>query len=327
MKINTEALKLSKHLFSDSINSLPTRNGYGEGVVIAGEKNKDVVVLCADLTDSTKSKDFANKFPNRFFQVGVAEQNLAGIAAGLGLSGKIPFMASYAVFSPGRNWDQIRVSICYSQSNVKIVSSHAGLATGPDGATHIALEDIALMRALPNMVVISPADFYEAKKATLLAAQHNGPVYIRLARENTPVFTTENSPFEIGKAQILAEGDTVTVIATGPIVYEALCAANKLYKEKNISCEVINVSTIKPLDEETILKSAEKTKKVVTIEEHQKFGGLGSAVAELLSTKLPTPLKILAIKDTFTQSGTYEELKETYGLDQTSIEKAISTMS
>jgi transketolase len=323
MKIFDKELKLSRNLFLPAIDKNDTRSGYGEGVVIAGDTNEDIVVLTADLTDSTKSRNFANKYPQRFFEVGVAEQNLAGIAAGLGLSGKIPFMASYAVFSPGRNWDQIRVSICFSNSNVKIVSSHAGFGTGPDGPTHIALEDIAMLRALPNITIVSPADFYEAKKAVVIAAQTPGPFYIRLTRAETPVFTTEETPFEIGKAQQLTEGKDITIIATGNTVYDSLLVAKKLKDTQNISCEVINCSTIKPLDKKTILDSASKTKKVVTVEEHQIYGGLGGAIAELLATELPTHMKILGVQDTFTESGGYEELKYKYGINIDRIEKAV----
>lgn len=314
-----EAIHLSKEIFSAKIKLEPTRNGYGDGVVLAGKSDPNVVVLCADLTESTRSEDFKKQFPERFIEVGVAEQNMAGISAGLAIGGKVPFMASYATFSPGRNWDQIRVSICYSENNVKIIGAHAGLSVGPDGATHQALEDIAITRVLPNLVVISPCDYEEAKKATIAAAKYVGPVYIRLAREKTPVFTTPQTPFEIGKANILMEGRDITLISTGPIVYETLKASQELKLKYGISCEVINVSTIKPLDEKTILNSARKTGKVVTVEEHQIYGGLGGAVAELLSQKLPTPMKIMGIENTFGESGQYIELLEKYGISDNHI--------
>jgi len=310
---------LHKNIFTSKLDEIPTRNGYGEGVVEAGKADENVVVLCADLTESTRSEDFSKKFPKRFFQMGVAEQNMAGVAAGLALNGKVPFIASYAVFSPGRNWDQIRVSICYSEANVKIVGAHAGLSVGPDGATHQALEDIALMRVLPNMTVLNPCDYEEALKATVAAAKHKGPVYIRLAREGTPVFTTKDTPFEIGKAETFMEGRDITIFSTGPILYEAMKAAKELEEKHKISCEVVNVSTIKPLDTKTILAAARKTRKVVTVEEHQENGGLGGAVAELLSQEFPVEMKIIGVKDTFGESGDPKELWEKYGISMHNI--------
>lgn len=315
---------LSKKILTDNVDKAATRDGYGEGVLEAGKDNKDIVVLTADVTESTRNESFKNKYPNRFFSVGVAEQNLAGIAAGLALSGKIPFMASYATFSPGRNWDQIRVSICYSNANVKIVGAHAGISVGADGATHQALEDLALTRVLPNLTVISPADAKEAKKATIAAAKHQGPVYIRLHRSNTPIMTLEKTPFEIGKAQVWAKGSDITICATGPMVYQALEAAQELQKEHHIKAEVINVATIKPLDKETILKSAKKTKKVITVEEHQIAGGMGSAIAELLSEEFPVQIARIGVNDTFGESGQPELLLEKYGLTaQHIVNKAI----
>lgn len=316
--ISPEA-KLSKRIFTEDIKFKATRDGYGYGVLNAGEKNEGVVVLTGDLTESTRNHHFKERFPKRFIEVGVAEQNMAGIAAGLALEGKIPFMASYATFSPGRNWDQIRVSICYSKANVKIVGAHAGLSVGPDGATHQALEDIAITRVLPNLVVLSPADYNEAVKVTLAAAEYEGPVYIRLAREKTPIFTTKASPFEIGKAQILSSGTEVTIISTGAITYEALKAAHELNNKYGISCEVINCPTIKPLDKETILGSARKTGKVVTVEEHQVAGGLGGAISEFLSQTHTVPIKIIGIQDSFGESGKPEELLEKYGLSSNHI--------
>lgn len=310
-----EKAYLSEDIFTSKLKKIATRDGYGDGVVEAGKKNKDVVVLSADLTDSTRSDSFKKQFPERFIEVGIAEQNMAGIAAGLALSGKVPFIASYATFSPGGNWDQVRVSICYSKANVKIVGSHTGLSAGPDGATHQALEDIALTRVLPNLTVLYPADYEEAKKATIAAAKHQGPVYLRLAKVETAAFTTPKTPFEIGKAQVLMEGKDFTLISAGPILYEVMKAAQELKLKRGISCEVINLATIKPLDNKTILKSVEKTRKVVTVEEHQIYGGLGGAISELLSQKLPVPIKIIGVEDTFGESGNYEELWEKYGLN------------
>lgn len=315
-----ETANLHKKIFGSSLERIPTRNGYGEGVVEAGEKNDKVVVLCADLSESTRSHLFRAKFPKRFIQVGVAEQNMAGISAGLALDGKIPFMASYSVFNPGRNLDQIRTSICYSKANVKIVGSHSGLSPAPDGATHQALEDIAITRSLPNLTVISPADYQEAKKATLESAKHNGPVYIRLARKATPVFTTQDTPFDIKKAQTFMEGRDVTVFSTGPILYEAMRAAHNLRLKHEIICEVVNISTIKPLDKRTVLEKAKKTRKVVVVEEHQVNGGLGGAISEYLGQNYPIPIKIIGVEDTFGESGKYEELLEKYELNEQHIE-------
>lgn len=300
-----------------------TRDGFGEGLAEAGKLNNDIVVLTADLTDSTRSTEFEKLFPERFVEVGVAEQNMAGIAAGLALSGKIPFINSYAVFSPGRNWDQIRVSICLTNANVKIAGFHAGLSAGPDGATHQALEDIAMLRVLPNMIVLSPCDYFEAKRVAMAAANHKGPVYIRLFKEPALPITKENDPFEIGKAYVLHEGKDVTVISAGPILSEVLAAQKELKSENSVSCEVINCVTIKPLDEETILKSVKKTQKVVVVEEHQIAGGLGSAICELLSQKMPVKVKLMGMHDSFGESGKYSELLQKYGLDKKSIKNSI----
>src|SRR3989338_11665477 len=243
---------LNPNLFSKKVELIPTRNGYGDGIVAAGERDASVVVLCCDLTESTRSLAFAKKFPDRYFEVGVAEQNMAGIAAGMASEGKIPFIASYAVFSPGRNWDQIRVSICYSEYPVKIIGAHAGISVGPDGATHQALEDIAIMRVLPNMTVLSPCDWLEAKKATIHSLDIKGPVYFRLSRDKVPVITTEETPFKIGKAEVFRDGSDVTVVGSGQLVYEALVAAKQLEKEC-ISVRVVNNHTIKPIDKAAII--------------------------------------------------------------------------
>ncbi len=297
-----------KKLKSDS-----TRAGFGKGLVEVAKNDKRVVALTADLTESTKLLEFQRQFPERFFEVGVAEQNLAGVAAGLALSGKIPFMTSYAVFSPGRNWDQIRVSIAYNQANVKIVGSHAGLNVGPDGATHQALEDIALMRVLPHMTVVVPADTEQARQATIAIANYRGPVYLRLTRSNTPIFISAKSNFKIGQAQVLQSGSDVTLIACGPLVYQTLLAAEEL-KKQGISATVINCHTIKPLDVKTIIAEVKKTGAVVTIEEHQRVGGLGSVIAETLAARYPVPQEFVAVEDTFGESGQAEELLEKYGL-------------
>jgi len=312
----------SKIQISKQIELKACRDGFGEALLELGKKNKDVVVVSADLAESTRCLEFGKKYPSRFIEVGVAEQNMIGIASGLALEGEIPFCCSFAVFSPGTNWEQIRLSVCYNQANVKIVSSHAGLNVGEDGATHQALEDMALMRALPNMIVIAPCDFEETKKVVLEATKIKGPVYIRYGREKTPVITTKQSKFQIGQANILRQGKDITIIACGPMVYEALLVAEELAKQK-ISVEVINCHTIKPIDKATIIKSAKKTGKVVTIEEHQVNGGLGGAVAEVLAQNYPVPMKIIGMPDKFGESGTAEQLLNKYGLNYKAIINAI----
>ena len=297
-----------------------TRDGFGEALLELGKKNKDVVVVSADLAESTRVHHFAKRYPERFVEVGVAEQNMLGVATGLALEGKIPFAASYGTFSPARNWDQLRISVCYSNNNVKIVATHTGLSVGPDGASHQALEDIAITRCLPNLVVLAPADFNETKLATLAAAKHLGPVYMRLTRPNSPIFT--NGPFAIGQAQILVPGQDVTIIGAGPILYEALLAAHELAKQK-IKVEVINCASIKPLDKNTILRSVKKTKRVITLEDHQVMGGLGSAIAELLSEHLPVPIKMIGVRDQFGRSGQAEELWNKYEMTHPYIIKNI----
>ncbi|MDQ3123440.1 MAG: transketolase family protein [bacterium] len=293
----------------------PTRKGFGRGLKKAGELDKNVVAACADLTDSTQISVFKEAFPDRYIEIGVAEQNLVTVGSGLAAMGKIPFVSSYAAFSPGRNWEQIRTTICLNERPVKIVGAHAGLYTGPDGATHQMLEDITLMRVLPHMVVIVPGDSVEAEKATLaLAADKKNPGYIRLARDATAVMTTEKTPFEIGKAQIWTEGSDVTIISTGPMTYYALLAAEKLFKD-GIDAEVVHVATIKPLDNATILKSIQKTGCAVTVEEAQIAGGLGGAIAELLVENHPAPMRRIGVKDKFGESGKPEELLELHGID------------
>lgn len=321
--LNKEA-KLNKKLFDEDVEMVPIRNGYGEGLVSAGIKDENVVVLCADLTESTRSHLFAEKFPERFFQLGVAEQNMAAVAAGLGVSGKIPFISSYAAFSPGRNWEQIRTTISYNDSNVKIAGSHAGISVGPDGATHQAVEDIATMRVMANMNVFVPCDSIEAKKATEAAAQIWGPVYIRLAREKTPVVTTKQSPYTPGKIQILWQSRKVeaAIIACGTLVYNALLAARELETE-GIGTIVVNNHTVSPMDEDGIKNVAKKTGAVVTVEEHQVAGGMGSAVAELLAKKNPMPQEFVGLQGIFGESGPPEKLIEKYGMGVKDIKRAV----
>jgi len=316
--------KLNPKLFELAVEQVAVRKGYGEGLLEAGKLNEKVVALCADLTESTQTLAFAKEFPNRFVQIGVAEQNLAAVASGMAAMGKIPFITSYAMFSPGRNWEQIRTTVAYNNQPVKIVGSHAGVSVGPDGGTHQAIEDIAIMRVVPNMDVVVPCDAIEAKKATLAIAQTTRPAYLRLAREKTPVITTEATPFVLGKANMLWRGDSaqVAIMACGPMVFNALAAAKKLAEQK-ISVTVTNVHTIKPLDEETILRVATEAGKVVTVEEHQIAGGLGSAVAELLSEKKPMTVVRLGVHDQFGQSGTQPELIDHYGMSVDDIVEAV----
>lgn len=314
---------LNPKLFDGDIEYVPIRNGFGEGLLEAGKKDKRVVGLCADLTESTRMHHFAEKFPERFIEIGVAEQNLATVGSGMAAMGKIPFISSYAMFSPGRNWEQIRTTICYNDRPVKIAGSHAGISVGPDGGTHQAIEDIAITRVIPNMVVLVPCDSIEAKKATIAAAQTDTPVYIRLAREKTPVVTTEKTPFKIGKAEVFREGGSkeVGIIAAGSLMHHALVAAEDLNKE-GIGTSVLNLSTIKPLDQEGVLKFAQEHRGIVTVEEHQIRGGMGSAVAEFLAQKHPMPIEFVGVDDKFGQSGTPAELIEHYGMGVEGIKKA-----
>jgi len=298
--------------------SKDTRSGFGAGLTELGKTNENVVALCADLTGSLKMDEFAKNHPERFIQVGIAEANMMGIAAGLTIGGKIPFTGTFANFSTGRVYDQIRQSIAYSYKNVKICASHAGLTLGEDGATHQILEDIGLMKMLPGMTVINTCDFNQTKAATLAIAEHHGPVYLRFGRPKVPNFTSENQKFEIGKAVQLTEGSDVTIVATGHLVWEALEAANVL-NEEGISAEVINIHTIKPLDDQAILNSVRKTNCIVSAEEHNYLGGLGESVARVLSKHLPTPQEFVATNDTFGESGTPAQLLEKYGLNQNAI--------
>lgn len=310
---------LSVDLYKKEVKQEPIRAGFGRGLVLAGDRNPSVVALCADLTDSTKMGDFAKKYPERFVQIGIAEQNLVTVASGMALMGRVPFVSSYAAFSPGRNWEQIRTTVCLNEANVKIIGSHAGVSVGPDGATHQMLEDIALMRVLPNMTVVVPCDSIEAEKATTAIAGIQGGAYLRLAREKSPVVTTAATPFSLNKALVLREGSDVTIVACGIMVYQALMAAEALAK-KGIEAEVINCAVIKPLDMTTILNSAKKTGRVITCEEAQINGGLGGAVAELLAEKHPVPMRRIGMKDHFGESGKPDELLEYFGLTAKGIE-------
>lgn len=314
---------LDDGILSDDVVMEPIRAGFGRGLKKAGDNDPNVVALCADLTDSVQMSAFRDAFGARFIEVGVAEQNLVTVASGLARAGKVPFTASYAAFSPGRNWEQIKTTAALNDMPVKVVGGHAGLMTGPDGATHQMLEDIALMRVMPNMVVVVPGDSIEAEKATLAIAMNGKPSYLRLARDKTPVFSTEQSPFEIGKAYVLRPGRDVTLLGTGAMTYELLVAADLLAKSHGIDAEVVHVPTIKPLDTDTILRSVEKTGRAVTAEEAQIVGGLGSAVTELLSEFLPCPVKRLGVEDRFGESGSPREVIEQFGLDGKSLSKKI----
>ena len=319
-------LKLNPKIFNQDCEQEPIRKGFGQGLLLAGEQDKNVVALCGDLKDSTYINLFAEKFPERFVEVGVAEQNLVTVASGMSAMGKIPFCGSYAIFSPGRNWEQIRTTIAYNDRKVVIVGSHAGISVGPDGGTHQMTEDIALMRVMPNMEVFSPCDAVEAKKVTMALAKTKGPAYIRLAREKTPVITTEETPFEINKAQIFWMPDVglaqVGIIATGASVFRALVAAKELEAE-GIKTKVMNLSSIKPIDSDAIIALAKETKKIITVEDHQVAGGMGSAVVEVLVQSYPVPIEFVGIKDKFGQSGNPEELIEHYNIGKDSIKEAV----
>ncbi|RJR28151.1 transketolase family protein [Candidatus Microgenomates bacterium] len=317
-------LNLNKNIFKKGVEKLPTRDGYGHGLVQAGEKDERVVALCADLAESTRTEWFREKFPERYVEIGVAEQLLATVASGMANYGKIPFIASYATFSPGRNWEQIRTSVALNDVPVKIAGCHAGISVGPDGATHQALEDLAIMRVMPNMIVVSPCDAIEAQKATYEAAFNDKPTYIRFHREKTPVMTTENTPFKIGRAEVFWESSDpqVAIIATGPLVYEALTAAKKLNTSK-INTLVINCHTIKPIDERAIIKAAKLTGAVVSVEEHQVAGGLGGAVSEVLSRNFPVPMEFVGMPDSFGESGDPNKLLKKYGMKSTDIITAV----
>lgn len=322
--MHNTTFKLNSDIFSDDVEQVPLRNGFGEGLVDAADADSNVVGLCADLTGSTRMQAFAEKYPERFVQIGVAEQDLAVVASGLAAMGKVPFVTSYAMFSPGRNWEQIRTTICYNDVPVKIIGSHAGVSVGPDGGTHQAVEDMAIMRVIPRMTVIAPCDTHEARRATVAMAQTSDPTYMRLAREKTPVMTTEKTPFAIGKAYELwrSEAVDVAIIGCGPLLHHALRAAHEL-AEKGIGTVVLNSHTIKPLDDAAIIALAKEAGAVVTVEEHQAAGGLGGAVAELLSQEYPVPIERVGVQDVFGQSGTPDELIAHYALDAPAIAEAV----
>ncbi|MEK7130423.1 MAG: transketolase C-terminal domain-containing protein [Patescibacteria group bacterium] len=314
-------LNLNPKIFDKDVEQVPTRFGYGEGLVELGKINPNVIALTGDLSASTRVDAFGKAYPERFIECGIAEQNMMGIAAGLALSGKIPFVASYAVFVPGRCWDQLRVSVCYSNANVKVAGAHAGISVGPDGATHQALEDIASVRAIPNLTIIVPCDSIETKKATIAAANIKGPVYFRFTREKTPVITTDKTPFKVGQAEILHEGKDASIIVCGPLVYQSLIAADKLAQE-GIKVRVINNHTIKPLDEKTIIAAAKETGAIVTVEEHQITGGLRGAIAECVTANHPVPIEAVGMPNCFGESGQPDELLEKYGMTAREIVKA-----
>lgn len=317
------ASHLQPNLTDKEIEQAPTRNGFGEGLLEAGKRDERVVALCCDLTESTRVQAFADEFPERFVQIGIAEQNLVLVGAGMAAMDKIPFVTSYAMFSPGRSWEQVRNIVCYNNSNVKIVGSHAGVSVGPDGATHQAIEDIAIMRAIPNMTVIAPADIHEARKMVLAISEFEGPVYFRLGRSATPVVTTPESPFEIGKAEIMYSRNeehekTIGIVSTGSLLHNSLMAAVELEKQ-GIGVSVLHMATIKPMDTEALDKLAAEHDSLVTVEEHQVTGGLGGAVAEYLSSTNPTKITRIGVQDTFGQSGEPNELIEHYGMGVESI--------
>jgi len=316
--------KLNPKLFDKDVEQAPIRQGYGDGLLEAGKQDKNIVALCADLTGSTMTSVFSKVFPERFVQMGIGEQSMASVASGMAAMGKVPFLASYAMFSPGRNWEQIRTTICYNDSNVKVAGAHAGVSVGPDGGTHQAIEDIAITRVIPRMTVLVPCDSIEAKKATLAAAKMKGPVYIRLAREKTPIMTTEETPFEIGKAQYFYKSEKIDVgiIAIGALVYNAIIAAKELEQE-GIGAAVLNLGTVKPMDEEKVVELAKTAGAIVTVEEHQIACGMGSMVAEVLAGKQPTPIEFVGVRDKFGQSGEPNELIEHYGMGVSHIKEAV----
>ncbi|MEN9920580.1 MAG: hypothetical protein RL538_473 [Candidatus Parcubacteria bacterium] len=324
------AKHLQSNLATEAPQKAPNRNGFGEGLLEAGKRDEKVVALCCDLTESTKTDAFAKAFPKRFVQIGIAEQNMASVASGMAAMGKIPFIMSYAAFSPGRNWEQIRTTVAYNNSNVKIVGAHAGVSVGPDGATHQMTEDIGIMRAIPNMVVIAPSDIHEARKVALAAAKYDGPVYFRLGRSDVPTVTTPESPFEIGKAELMYGRNQslekkVGIVVTGSLLYNALMAAVELEKE-GVGVSVLHMATIKPLDTKALEVFAAEHGSLVTVEEHQVATGLGSAVAEYLSEHLPTKLRMVGMRDTFGQTGEPEELIAYYGMDVKGIVSAVKEL-
>ncbi len=327
MPVNPKAKLVPNVLDLKSLEQKPTRDGFGLGFLQAADENPNIVGLCADLTESTRMEAFVKKYPERFVQMGVAEQNMASVAAGMALMGKIPYITSYAMFSPGRNWEQIRTTICYNEANVKIIGSHAGVSVGPDGATHQAIEDIAIMRPIANMEVFAPCDMWEAKRVTYAMSLFEGPAYARFTREKTPVFTTEETQFEIGKASILwlepdGKNPDVVIYACGPLVHNAILAAAELEKE-GIAIRVLNMVSIKPMDDEAVIQAAKDAGCAVTVEEHQVAGGMGSAVAEVLARNYPVPIEFIGVQNRFGESGNQSELIEAFGMGVTHIKEAV----
>jgi transketolase len=322
-KDDAPGMHLVEYRDAAALKSVPTRNGFGEGLVEAGTLDRNVIAICADLSESTRMEGFKKAHPEQYFEIGVSEQMLVAMAGGLAACGKIPWIASYAMFNPGRSWEQVRTIMALNETNVKIAGAHAGVSVGPDGATHQAIEDIAIMRVIPHMTVVVPCDSVQTKKATLALSGTWGPAYLRFAREKSPIVTSEATPFEIGKAQVFREGSDVAVVACGILVYNALVAADELEREDGISCRVVNNHTVKPMDEAAIVDAARVCGAVVTVEEHQIHGGMGSAVAELLAQRHPVPIEFVGVNDTFGQSGDPPELIEYYGMGSSSIKGAV----
>jgi transketolase len=326
MTTTLPSMHLVDYRAATGLQQVPTRNGFGEGLVEAAQRDPRVLALCADLVESTRMQAFRDAFPERFVELGVHEQMLVAMAAGLASAGKVPFVASYAMFCPGRAWEQVRTTMCLNETNVKIAGAHAGVSVGPDGATHQAIEDIAIMRCIPNMTVLVPCDAVQTRKATLAAAALDGPVYIRFGREKSPVITTEDTPFEIGRAQVFRDGADVAIVACGILVQNALVAADELAREDGVHCLVLNNHTVKPLDAASVIAAARRCGAVVTVEEHQVAGGAGSAVAEVLAEEYPVPIRFVGVRDRFGQSGTPDELIELYGMGVRSIKEAVRTV-
>lgn len=316
-------MHLGEYRNSEALKQLPTRNGFGEGLIEAGKRSENVLGICADLSESTRMEGFKKAFPERYIEIGVSEQMLVAMAGGLAACGKVPWIASYAMFNPGRSWEQVRTIMALNETNVKIAGAHAGVSVGPDGATHQAIEDIAIMRVIPHMLVVVPCDAIQTKKATLLLSETWGPTYLRFGREKSPIVTTEETPFELGKAQVFREGTDCAIVGCGILVYNALIAAAELADESGIQCRVINNHTVKPMDEETIIAAGRDCGSIVTVEEHQIHGGMGSAVAEILVQKHPVPIEFVGVNDRFGQSGDPYELIEAYGMGVGSIKKAV----
>ncbi len=317
-----ETMHLVDYTDPAAVKQVPTRNGFGTGLIEAGERDKNVIAICADLSESVRMEAFKKKFPDRYIAIGVAEQLLVAMAAGLASTGKIPFIASYAMFNPGRSWEQVRTTMALNETNVKIAGAHAGVSVGPDGATHQAIEDIAIMRVIPKMIVVVPCDADQTRKATLAVAEAFGPTYLRFGRAESAVITTDDTPFELGKAQIFRDGGDVAIVACGILVYTALIAADELSKKDGIECRVVN-HTIKPMDEAAVVAAAEACGAVVTVEEHQVAGGMGSRVAEILAERHPVPIEFIGVRDRFGQSGSPQELIEEYGMGASSIVAAV----